>query len=306
MVGTPFVEKIIQGAKSDFINTDNRTLIEFAFARNLGKDQIFSPDLIRDTGREINAHRPKIKDGWVDWQLVEENSMHTFPLVGQEIPLFNDKEGGDRQQRALAFNQYLQGNMAAAYDAWIRQSRLPEYPLELIMVAESSAEAGMQTSLELIGKLNAFWPTAGDAILARFYWRRGEGNQALSRLTDFFSKIRTDPWVPEIVIDHALDLANEMSWERPEIARKLHDALAEPFSVYILNQKRMDIRLEISSWLMPQYAVSSLYEYEPYPYWTYEFLYYRHQYYKAVKDPLTEKARHQLSIYLSHSSKSFL
>lgn len=124
-------------------------------------------------------------------------------------------------------------------------------------------------------------------------------------MTDFFIRVRTDPWVPTITLDHALDLANEMSWQQPDIALKMHLALAEPFSVYMLEQKRMDIRLEIASWLKPSYTVSVLHEYEPYPYWNRNFLYYRHQYYKDLNDPLTEKARHELNIYLTHTSQPF-
>lgn len=305
VAGAPFAKQIRkQDQDTDIINTDNRTLIEFAFARNLGKEQIFSPDILRIAAQEIRADRPPIRSGFVDWRLVAENAMLTVPLVNQEITL-NPAMRGDKQQRALAFNQFLRSNLPAALDAWRKQSRQPGYPLELIMVAEASAEIGDNTVLTMAEKLRESWPVAIDAILARYFWRRGDRDQAVTRLVDFFTKVRTDPWVPTIVLDHALNLANEMSWQQPDIARQMYTTLIDPFSVYMLNQKRMDIRLEIASWLKPSYTVAALHEYEPYPYWSNDFLYYRHQYYKNEKDPLTAKARHEMSIYLTHSSKSF-
>ncbi|MCK4837447.1 MAG: hypothetical protein KAS94_01525, partial [Desulfobulbaceae bacterium] len=305
VAGTPFATKISkQNHKPNIINTDNQTLIEFAFARTLGKEQIFSPDILRIAAQEIKADRPPVRGGFVDWRLVAENALLTIPLVNQEIPL-NLAMRGDQQQRALAFNQFRQGNLPAALDAWRKQSRQPEYPMELMMVAEASAEIGDSSALTMAEKLHASWPATIDAILARYFWRRGDRDQAIMRLVDFFIRVRTDPWVPNIIIDHALNLANEMSWQQPDIARQMHTALAEHFSVYIMEQKRMDIRLEISSWLNQSYTVAVLHEYEPYPYWNSDFLYYRYQYYKATNDPLTEKARHELNIYLTHSAKTF-
>jgi spermidine synthase len=305
VAGAPFAKKISKHSQNgDRINTDNRTLIEFAFARNLGKEQIFSPDILRNGAQEIRADRPPIMGGFINWRLVAENAMLTAPLVDQEIPM-NSAMRGDQQQRALAFNQFLRGNLPAALDAWRKQSRKPEYPLELMLVAEASAEVGDSAALALAEKLRTSWPATIDAILARYFWRRGDRDQAVTRLADFFIRVRTDPWAPTIIIDHALNLANEMSWQQPDIAKQMYTALREPFSVYILEQKRMDIRLEIASWLKPGYTVAVLHEYEPYPYWNRNFLYYRHQYYKDVNDPLTEKARHELNIYLTHASQPF-
>jgi spermidine synthase len=305
VAGAPFAKKIsTEGQKADLINTDNRTLIEFTFSRTLGKEQIFSPDILRNAAQTIQADRPPFRDGSVDWQLVAENALLTFPLVNQEIPL-HPAMRGDQQQRALAFNQFLHGNLPAALDAWREQDRQPEYPLELIMVAEAAAEMGDSGALAMAEKLRASWPAAIDAILARYFWRRGDRDQAVTLLVDFFIGVRTDPWVPVIILDHALNLASEMSWQNPDIARQIHTTLAEPFSVYILEQKRMDTRLDISAWLNLEYSITALHEYEPYPYWNSDFLYYRHQFYKEINDPLAEKARHDFNIYSTHSAQTF-
>jgi spermidine synthase len=300
-----FAEKIIEiGANSELINTDDRTLIEFAFARNFGKEQIFSPDIIRNEARQIKADRPPLATSSVDWHSVAENAMLINPFVQVPIPITQGMHG-DRQQRALAFNQFINGNLIGAYDAWREQEKAPAYPLEYMLVGESAAESGNIQALSVAEKLRATFPTTAEAILARFYWRRGDTNQAVARLSDFFIKLRTTPWPPLVMVDHALDLAKEMAWENPYIAEQFHRDLAEPFSVYIMDQKRMDTRLEISSWLKPEYTVAALHEFEPYPYWNHDFLYYRYQYYKDLNDPLTETARHGYNIFLTHAEEPF-
>src|SRR4029079_6212865 len=68
------------------LNTDDRTRIEFGFARTVGDRGRLDLNEIIDFSRGIGAHRPAHLRGAIDWHLVELNRWHdaTYQLSPSE------------------------------------------------------------------------------------------------------------------------------------------------------------------------------------------------------------------------------
>ncbi len=287
------------------INTDDRMLVEFGFARSLGKKQLFSIMDIRMEARKRNKQLPPLTDGEIDWERVAVNSHTRFPMEGWQTPYLPMHHDADRFHTG-AFNSYLQGNSRGVLEAWQRYGKQPEYPFEIQVVAESLADNGHLSAKKYISQLQNYWPVTAKAALARFYWRTGEQELAFKALEEVFINLRTNPWPQKQAIKHSLVLVQEMSSTDKDLAKKLYGLLAEPFSVYILEFDRLGSLLTIAQNIDAHYVADAVGRFEPYPLWDSEFLQTRLQAYQQTGNPLADRAQKDLDDFLIYAPERFI
>ena len=192
--------------------------VEFGFAKALGRESRFSLDDIHKAARARGDHRPRLKDGAIDWDKVEENFLIMFAMDNRQMPpstVFTK----ERQQRALAYVQFWSDNPEGSLAAWKAQSRQPTYPMEMAMVAEAFANGGDDSALPFIKELRLLRPVEADAILARLLWRKGKVEEAYQALKAAIERSRTDPWFFDAFMVHALHMMPEMAKNDREMAK---------------------------------------------------------------------------------------
>ena len=306
-VANPELARIMAATdlEDGLVNTDDRMLIEFSFARTLGKPGRKVINEFRQEAWSRKMHSPVWLDSSVDWKLVIDNSFLMLANMGFQV----NSQGmtDDQQARNAAYNFFNRDQMAAdqILQAWSRQNREPLYPLELAMLAEAYAEKGDSRALSLVNQLNKFHPVTAKVILARYHWRSGNSSLALDALKTALTNFRVYPWVQFRVMYRSFDLALEMVNTLPEKALELFELLSEPFCVKIHEYTRGVKLIQIASTLPPTQGIKALQQLEPHFPWNEGFLRYRMQVYQELNHSLAPLAQKELDAFLKHKQDSF-
>lgn len=298
-------EVATEGRLLGLINTDDRMLVEFGFARNLGKEQLFSNMDIHVQARRRGEDYPALKDGEIDWQKVAINDHMKFPFEGWSIPADIIQHHDKEKFHISGFNFFLNGDTRGVIEAWQQYGRQPEYPFELLVVSEALAEQGY-ANFVFIDKLRQYWPIMSEAVLARYYWRTGRTEQAFETLEGVLVNLRENPWSQVEAIRHLFVLIVEMAATDKELAEKLYRLLSEPFSVYMLNLERLYTMLAIAKKIDVQYLADTIVRFEPYPVWERSFLEDRLNSYEQTGNPLTNRAAADLEFYERYAPQRFV
>lgn len=285
------------------INLDDRMLIEFDFARTVGKKIAFNLKDLRVTARRMGLSDPVMTFGVLDKDEVLDNYMMSF-LVNHGPPPLKIFKDPDRRKRAQAFQQYIRGNLKAALAIWKKQPRKPVYPLETAMLAETLADANDPQADYWIEQLTQIWPTEALAISMRKQWRNNETGQAMESLAALVKRLRSFPWSYTMIGNRALYLTVEMARKDPKLAPRLFELLREPFLVDAYHEKRLGALFKIAKLIDCRHCVEVIKLYEPHIPWRADFLNQRLKCYEETGDPMARAAeRDNLSFYLSSSQK---
>jgi hypothetical protein len=287
------------------VNTDDRMLIEFSFARTLGRPNVKIVYELHQQAGFRKMHYPAWLDRTVDWQLVIDNNSLLSASMGSQA----DSRGmaDDHQARIAAYNFFNRDQMAAdqVLQMWNRQDREPQYPLELAMLAEAYAEKGDTRALSLVNQLNKFHPVTAKAILARYYLRSGDSAWALEALKTALTEFRVYPWVQTKVLFRSFDLGLELANAIPDRAMELFEMFSEPFCVKILEYARKIKLMQIAAALSPIEEIKALQQFEPHVHWEEEFLRYRLQVYQKSNHSLAPLAQKELNEFVKNKEEGF-
>ncbi len=286
-------ESIVAGAAGR-INTDDRTVVEFGFARAVGKGAPFRVPDIRNQARTMGFDRPALQGGDADWSRVVDAEIANA-IAGEQAPA----PGGrlDEAQRRLfdAFAHFAAGELRSGLADWIRRRREPDGPTEVALVAEGLAELGDDASLAYIERLRGMQPIESKIALARLHFRQGRHGEAAQTLASSFVDYRTDPWPSKFIARRGLVLAMEFARTNPANARELFDALGRPFAARILEGSRLHARVIISEQL-PQdgSCVAAVEAFEPHFPWVEDLLTVRADCYRKAAHPRASAAERSL------------
>src|SRR5258708_15671938 len=103
----------LAAAEHGRLNTDDRTLVEFGFARMAADSTALSSKEIRKLARARGEHRPENFTGDIDWGRVDEG-WESFLIAeeeSEEAPDYLDKE---QKARVSAQSQFLEGETTKA------------------------------------------------------------------------------------------------------------------------------------------------------------------------------------------------
>ena len=168
------------------INTDDRNVVEFGFARSLGRDyQMVSQ--IRALAQAVGATRPPIDAAAIDWAAVDMSWVSQIAAEGGVIQISPQANPADRARQLALIHYYREDNPAAARAMWAQQSSIPADQNEVAMVADLQATAGAPEAMATIDRLRQYHSGEADVILAealfaqRDYERLGGGARACVR-----------------------------------------------------------------------------------------------------------------------------
>ena len=300
-----FARKIAdQAAKMGLLNTDDRMLIEFGFARTLGKFQLFGNQEIFKEASRLGLQYPSWVGPEVDRDLVMENRLIMYVLGGGDpagIPELSEQ----MKRLAQSLKRFQLGDYKGCLSWWRKTGMTPRYPLEIAMVAEAMADRGDSDADRLAESLGVFWPMEAVAIRGRLLFRTGAHLQSYAAFREAFVKFRTDPWANLAIMQRAMGTARDLARRAPELAEKLYALFTVPFAVRILDGFRLRLLLDIGSQIDFKHGAEAVRRFEPHIPWTEKFLRYRYLCYEKTGDPLAGQARADLDRFFQHAPVPF-
>ncbi len=143
------------------INTDDRTILEYSFAKTVGKGNPFSVEVTRERFAQAQMHHaPGIG---IDWNAVEVRRQE-FNLLfnGQLSKALLPKP----EDRALieALIHFRENDFSGALLRWPTQYRNPVTPIQGLVLAKIYAEFARPECLNLLSALEAEFPIEAAAL----------------------------------------------------------------------------------------------------------------------------------------------
>ncbi|MFN0017536.1 MAG: fused MFS/spermidine synthase [Pirellulaceae bacterium] len=303
VAGPQFVRRVAE-QQPVVINTDDRNVLEYGFARSVGRRGGCSPLSVWSQAAEMNDVRPDIT-GKVAWDLVEDHRAQSYVYTVQQVPPATQTTA-EQTVRSDALRQYVQGNLAGAVSTWDQQPRDFQTHSEIAMFAAAFAELNDPRALPLIERLKGFQPLEADAVRAAYHLRRGDRAKAAEALETVFLGLRRDPTPHRSVITPAFPMAIDIARQDPLLAAELMHALGEPFSVLYMEEARVRTACLLAGMVGPRESAVCLASLEPNVFWELEFLNLRAKAYQATGHPLAERARRDLALFLRDGDELLL
>jgi spermidine synthase len=286
------------------LNTDDRTPIEFGFARGLGDRSRFDINQIISFAKGIGADHPSRVRGAIDWHEVELNRWHDTTI--EVSPLERDEQV---QVRAEFTKLYEQNDLAGALSEWQRKPFAPVNSIEVSRLAEVLAEAGREEAVPLTAQLRPADATEADAILARVRVRQQRDGESAAALERALLRYRNDPWPATEPMGRALDTAVSLARFDHRLAPHLYSLLSNPFSTGQWSEARKIYRIHVAQAAFgcgPQ-TLAALRDLEPDFPWAYDLLSIRRRCYSAARlGDLSARAERDWSEYQSGEAQPLI
>jgi predicted membrane-bound spermidine synthase len=306
-VGNNSVADTLQHLDSVPLNTDDRTVIEFAFARTVNVSGGFQLSSLRTSSHAAGADRPQINSSDVDWARVDEARISMFESLSWAEQ--NDSNFTSTQRhRAAAFAAYMGGDLPAALHEWRAQSDEPKTLSQLAMVAECLASEGDSNANSYLDALSQIIPWDADAIRAELFWRQRRPEEAADLFRKCLRSLHDLPWANRELVKRTLTRADAIanSDRSKTVANFLFEEVRTPFCVFNEESERLGTELAIAMYLdseRPGQSLSTaLHAFEPHVLWRREFLELRNECYTTLRDPLAERARRDLDDFMKHEA----
>jgi spermidine synthase/uncharacterized membrane protein len=299
-VATDAMTRLIAKHETE-INTDDRTVIEFGFARGVGADTHFDMDTIAALARSRGEDRPPVR-GVIDWKIVDQNRA-SFQYINQ-MP---NSPGRELQNRHHAAHLYSGGALTDILTLWRGQTFPPVNTAELAMLAESLADAGSTAAAAYAEQLRPWQPADADAILARLRYRQNDPAGATTLLARAWMECRRDPWPTVDLIGRTFPLADLLATQNAQALQLFH-ALDVPFAGGQWEDQRRLYRVRFAALLEgcgPR-TVAALRAVEPWPPWRKDFLKQRRDCYASAMSPLADRANRDLRDFLEDEAEGLL
>ena len=250
-------------ANAGGINTDDRTLIEFGFARSLGAGTIFTLDQVSGL-----VTRPPPVRGAIDWNLVLlEQAADTGVPAPRSVPA----EFVQRRNVALAWDA---ANFALVRNLW-RQSRFaPIGTSDLRAIAVSLADDGDELAASAAERLRPWHDGEAEAILGELRAKQNRLDEAAPHILRAFAEYRSDPWLDTTTMGRLFDAAGMIARRNPQLALATYEAFDKPWAAGQWGDARRYYLVSLGSLIRPcgPAMLRALADLEPYPHWREDIL----------------------------------
>lgn len=288
-------------ARAEALNTDDRTVIEFGFARGLGLQSNVLPQLAAFAAAR-NESRPLHARGTVNWREVEMNRASS---TATSVPPDADAELVNRRHFTQLMND---GDIAGAGALWLQNRWRALNSAEVALIGEAVAERAAPVAETFIAALDRIQPIESNVVRARLELRQNRIADSYASLQRAFTAFQNDPWPLPLLMRHSLSLAIELAQRDPHLAPALYEMLKRPIPPHQLDELRRTTRLEIavkSEQCGPR-TLEVLQEFEPDMRWSLSYLTLRVTCYeRAGLRDLAQRAREDYETYVSSEPSSF-
>jgi hypothetical protein len=300
-LATPAFAQAVKKVEGNAINTDDHPILEFGFARNLGRFGLFQLSDLDALVKARGEARPVATRGApLDWKQVEELRVARGAYWAQVVPDPDPRGDPAARLRVAARNAWSQQHFPLACADWFRQPEPPRNHADYLLVAECLATQGDPRTPQYAALLSSVQPIETDLALADWLANTGRPAEAGERLLAALDAYRRDPWVFRPLVRRTLPLGERLARQVPALAPRIYAAYSHPFATHMFEQQRLMSRLWISRSIDPQkLCVDALAPLEPHVPWDELFLTYRYGCYRAHHHPLEFSAERDLNHFRS-------
>jgi len=302
-VARPSLVRRVAELNGPVINTDDRTQVEFGFARSLTSTGNLLANDVEALARMHGDERPVLVGGDVDKTLVADEEVGFAMSLGISP---GASRVVDEQTRRAALAEWLASRYANILALWRRQPGEPRTLIEKMVVGDGLAETGDADALPVAEQLRSLWPSVAAGIEARMLLRQGKNEAALRAFETSLLVYRTDPWPPPTFMLRTMHLAIEAAWVRPAEMRRLFTTLSLPFAVHMMDEARAAALVTLAK-VMPagSACLRALAYFEPDVPWSADFLSFRAQCYLSTGSDLALRAQQDLRTFLAQNPAKF-
>lgn len=279
-------------------NTDDRTVLEYRFAKTVGRRSPLSMEEARASLAE-GWRRPALEGGDVDWNEVEQRRQEMNLTLGGQLSIALLPRAEDRKV-VEAFEQYRASDFSGVVQTWPESHLPPSTDVERLVLARCFAELAQRECLDLIAEVQGRHSIEAAALRAIYHWRADDPAQAEQALVTYFGLLAESTWKMSIFDETAFSRAIDVARADPLAARRFFDLLAKPFATYRYDQQRQLARLVVAQELGPDSVVEALEPLEPHVPWTADILQMRAEAYAATDHPLAARAARDWQWFQRH------
>ncbi len=275
------------------INTDDRTLIEFGFARGLGAQTGFNTNQMIEFAQKRGEYLPARVRGTVNWTTVMLHRASTAEVTAP--PPFPLPAYDEHHKFEQAFGKSDLPAALAVYDA---THFVPVNSDELAKIAMVNADGGREIAVSMAQQLRGAHRAEAEAIVAQLRVKQGRFDEAAGHIVAAFEAYRNDPWPEQKVMGRTFDVAITVARVSPALAEKMYGALDKPFAARQWEDARRYYRVFAGAAIKPcgLATLRALAEIEPWPHWRENILRARADCYsRAGYAGLAEAARRDLA-----------
>ncbi|WP_434380004.1 fused MFS/spermidine synthase [Melittangium boletus] len=288
------------------LNTDDLSFVEFAFARSVGRTKTgFNTATLHQAGIQLNAERPEVARGTVNWQRVEELRLwqrDQWPTARR-----GDVNLEGLRQRQAFITAYDGKQYARARELWRQGGWQPQGPMELQVVARMLTQLDDEAAPPVVERLASVLPLDAELLRVRLLWGQRQPAEAAEALARALTRLQRDPWNADDSAQDAFRVLGDLATREPARGERLWGLLARPLSNHRLESFRREGRIALAQALgFSQRCAEAFHAYEPWPTWSQSFLTQRARCYVENHDPLEERALEELAAFLAEEPPSLM
>jgi spermidine synthase len=301
----PSFARAIAEAHHGDLNTDDEPVVEFGFAKSLGRDTAFGSGAILDLSRARHESLPDLAGvsaehvGFAQAAVWIESGLpaHANLSLSHEL-----------QERLRMMGLWARGDTRGAYAIWTAPlpqdapPRTPLMPLEEEIVAEIVAQHGeREEARRAIESLRAWNPTLADGLTGVALARDRRSEEALAAFVSSFTRYRSDPWPLLLSMVRILGAAQELARTDVRAVVPLLRALEAPFALDLLHGERLAARVALARRLPLQKGCADvLRPLEPSTPWAMDLLEWRRDCYALSGGADATRAEDELQEFVDH------
>lgn len=279
------------------LNTDDDSVVEFAFARSVGRSGSFNIDAVHVAARLRKDSSPPIAGPFDVARMRYERALMTvFP--SRSPARAGNGLDEDHRERLRAVNAWVAQDAVAAAGFWNLHPRSHPNRMERLMVAELAVVLRAPDAEAHLADLATIAPTDAAALaFLRQLWGP-DARQSMPAFLGVVERLRRDPWADPELSQAVLRAVPEILRVVPQSAQPLLDALSVPFVGYLCDGDRLARRVEVQRLLGPGPDCARVFaDLEPHVPWESVALQFRRECYRATHHPLLARAESDLRAF---------
>jgi len=212
-------------------NTDNLNLLEFGFARTLGKHYAGAASALRKRAYKQDQMPPKLEEGALEPNLLTRETLNAGWRSNNRVQLCPPKgvePPQDTLKVAAAFESLASGDYTGfiSYFGTITPSTLQER----WMLAVANALTGHADASQLLTELDSYYPENISLLRVRQLHAQKNLPAARKAFAQASNMLKHSPWIEPALLQETLKLADDLTLNAtPDDARIIFNALREPF-----------------------------------------------------------------------------
>ncbi|HEY3237155.1 MAG TPA: fused MFS/spermidine synthase, partial [Polyangiaceae bacterium] len=281
------------------LNTDDNTVLEYAFARHVGSHGGDTTADILDLSVQAGTQRPAVR-GEVDWKRVAEARARSWMVSRDEMPRLPELDR-DAQARVDVVAAACSGSKAPSFRSLQQQAQTARDVLEWYAMGEGFAHLGDAQALVLADKLaTQSHRVEAELIRGRYHAANHRPAEAFDALLRGVGELRRDALPLCSAALQTLELMRNVAKGNPALERRAIQALLSGhFAADLEDELRVRTAQELAFSLGdPEVCVRALGRQLSEPWWEQTFLTGRYQCLERAHHPQTARALEELTEYL--------